>query len=307
MSLMRYPGGKVRLAKRIVARLIEAWDGEIKEYREPFLGGANVALALLRHPIGIERIWGNDADAGVGCLWTAAIRWPEWLKDRIRGFAPSVEAFYQFRDALRALDTVPPGPEDVVEAGFMKLAVHRMSRSGLGTRSGGPMGGRDQPKGGIASRWNRERLCREVDDAHALLSMVEVVGDGCTSLDSGEVLKDDTEPALVYLDPPYYQKGSLLYQYSFCQDDHERLARLLRESGHRWLLSYDDAPAIRDLYAWANLEAIEVGYSVNGCHRTKELLITPRHDTLVRVVGDGMDGSLGAAASVAVPSVAASV
>ena len=48
--------------------------------------------------------------------------------------------------------------------------------------------------------------------------------------------------AVFYVDPPYYQARPALYQFSFVQEDHARLARLLRTETRPWLLSYDDHP-----------------------------------------------------------------
>ncbi len=56
----------------------------------------------------------------------------------------------------------------------------------------------------------------------------------------------------IFLDPPYYsvaqsrlygRRGELHLQF-----DHERLARVLRQCPHRWLLTYDDSSYIRQLY-----------------------------------------------------------
>jgi hypothetical protein len=33
------------------------------------------------------------------------------------------------------------------------------------------------------------------------------------------------DPAMIYLDPPYYDQGGNLYQHAFTILDHERLAR----------------------------------------------------------------------------------
>ena len=307
MSMFRYPGGKKRRAKHIVHELTRLCDGRITDYGEPFLGGGSIGLALLRSHSGIERVRINDADPGVASFWTAVLQRPGSLKDRIREFSPSVDAFYQFKADLGEVDAVPAEADDIVEVGFEKLALNRISFSGLGAMAGGPLGGRHQlGNRGIASRWNPERLCREIDDAHDLFSKVEVVGGCCTCRDFEELVDHDEESGLAYLDPPFYKAGPMLYQRAFTQDDHERLAAVLRGSRHRWLLSYDDAPAIRDLYDWADIQEVQVGYSVNGCHRTRELLIAPRHEPCASIVGDGL-GSPSAAASVTVPAEVAPV
>jgi DNA adenine methylase len=81
--------------------------------------------------------------------------------------------------------------------------------------------------------------------------------------------------AFFYCDPPYVKAGPHLYQVAFTQADHERLARRLRSEKRPWLLSYDDHPLIRQLYeGWSRIESLEVGYSINGCGKKNELLIS---------------------------------
>jgi DNA adenine methylase len=94
-----------------------------------------------------------------------------------------------------------------------------------------------------------------------------------TSLDCLEVLGGSV-PALVYLDPPYFQAGRVCYRNSFNLTDHQRLAAALRRTNHQWVLSYDDCPEIRDLYRWARIVAIPVKYSIAGSRDESELLIT---------------------------------
>jgi DNA adenine methylase len=154
--------------------------------------------------------------------------------------------------------------DEIVEVGFNKLAIHRISYSGLGTMAGGPLGGRKPTSvAAIGSRWNPDRLCATVDVVHERLAVCDVRHASCTCVDFGQMIQDDSCPSVIYLDPPYYDKGNELYQHSFARVDHERLAKLLRTSRHRWVLSYDDCPEIRELYRWANVQVVnDVNYSI---------------------------------------------
>ena len=107
---------------------------------------------------------------------------------------------------------------------------------------------------------------------HDELSRVEV---RFTNLDFAELITDTSEKALIYLDPPYYVKGNQLYQHGFSDDDHFRLADLLKSTAHRWILSYDDCPEVRALYHWAEVRTVSVNYSIAGAQRERELLICP--------------------------------
>jgi DNA adenine methylase len=234
----------------------------------------------------VTKVWVNDKDVGIACLWTAVFRYHDEFKERVRAFAPSVAAFYDLREELGAVRAMPEEPCRIVEIGFKKLAIHQISYSGLGTKSGGPLGGAGQKsKYKIACRWSPDHICKKVDMIHSHFQGVEVHGGGCTSLGFADVIEETSCRCLLYLDPPYYVKGSDLYQCGFTHEDHVRLATLLRDTKHPWVLSYDDCQEVRQLYAWACVERLDVNYSITALKdratgerlsRTKgELLIYP--------------------------------
>ena len=161
----------------------------------------------------------------------------------------------------------------------MKVVLHLGSFSGLGEKSGGPMGGRTPPAGSnaIASRWSPDRLAREIRETNQLFGGVKLAGNRCTTDDFSNVI-DGGNRALIYLDPPYFEKGGELYKHAFTEADHLRLADKLKTSEHCWVLSYDDHPEIRKMYAgWADLQTIkDIPYSINGSCKKSELLIVPK-------------------------------
>jgi DNA adenine methylase len=257
------------------------------EYREPFFGGGSIGLKLMSDRPDITHVWINDKDVGIACLWTAVIRFHEEFKERVRTFVPSVAAFYELREELTAISVPPQQHDTIVDVGFKKLAVHQISYSGLGTKSGGPLGGAEQKsKYKIDCRWSPENICKKVDKIHAQFVGQEVRGGCCTCLDFVDLIEDRSCSGLLYLDPPYFVKGNELYQEAFTVADHERLARALRMTEHAWVLSYDDCPEIRELYDWACVESLDVNYSITATKdkatgaclsRTKaELLISPK-------------------------------
>jgi len=282
----RYPGGKAKLRQTILSRLVKASRYRDVQYREPFFGGGSIGVQLLIENPEIKRIWINDRDFGIACLWTSIIRYPAQLKELILDFRPSVESFHNFRTQLLKMSNSPKGREAIVKTGFRKLAIHQTSYSGLGTMSGGPLGGETQlSRYKINCRWSPESICKQIDALHRQLSEIEIKRNECTAFDFINLVEDESQPALLYLDPPYFVKGNGLYQYGLTVRDHERLARALRRTKHQWLLSYDDCPEIRELYGWAVIEPVVVTYGLTGkLHResgerqarTKaELLISP--------------------------------
>lgn len=286
-GFFRYPGGKSKLKKRIASKIHDIIDGSSVEYREPFFGGGSIGLLLMRDNPNLEDIWINDLDLGVSSLWTTVIRRPDLLIEKVQGFVPSVEAFYEFKEDL-AVPKFLGDDDKCADYGFKKLAIHQISYSGLGTKSGGPLGGREQKSAyKIDCRWSPDYICKKITEINKMFSGVNVRNSKCTCRDFYDVISDTEKPAVIYLDPPYYDKGNDLYQHGLSHSEHVKLAEVLRVTNHRWVLSYDNCEAVRDLYEWANMEVIEeVSYSITAtkdkgtgerASRVKsELLITPR-------------------------------
>ncbi len=265
-SFFRYPGGKSKLRKQIIEKINGITRNNGFEYREPFFGGGSIGLLMLENNSNINKIWINDFNLGIASLWTALIKYPDLFKKKIQEFIPSVEAFYKFKEELTSknckLDTV----DKIVDYGFKKLAIHQISYSGLGTKSGGPLGGRDQKSAyKIDCRWSPTYICKKIDALNTKFSELTIRNNTCTNLDFAQLIEDDSCPAVIYLDPPYYDKGSNLYQDGFEEEDHKRLADCLKKTDHQWILSYDDCPEIRRYYNWANIEIIDgVNYSITA-------------------------------------------
>lgn len=269
MSFFRYPGGKTKLRHTVVP-ILNNFARKGYEYREPFFGGGSFLLDLK-----FERIRINDADETLACLWNAVASSHAELKRRVMEFTPSVERFDEFKQRLLTKDHY----EDPVETGFMKLAIHQISYSGLGPMSGGPLGGRNQKSPyKIDCRWNPTYICKKIDTYHDYLSKVYLVGGCCASADFSYIITEPAlgipdKPVVMYLDPPYYVKGEELYQHSFKHEDHIRLMEALKATSHKWYLSYDDCPEIRDLYKWAHIMRLDVNYTINGSTKKPEVLI----------------------------------
>lgn len=282
MSFFRYPGGKKKLKDIIVSKLFSLCDDNTKEFREPFFGGGSIGIEFLQKCStnifkDIKRGWINDFDIGIACLWTALIRHPQELKERIKQFVPSIDFFYEFKHFLsNNVDqrrNAIISPSEIVDVGFKKIAIHQISYSGLGTMSGGPLGGQKQESDyKVDCRWSPDYLSKKVDKIHNLFKKYEIKDDKCSAYDF-EILLEESDNSVIFLDPPYFQKGNSLYQHSFSEKDHIRLSNILKNK-NKWLLSYDDCSEIRALYEWAKIEEVDINYSITGARSKKELLIS---------------------------------
>ena len=83
--------------------------------------------------------------------------------------------------------------------------------------------------------------------------------------------------SFTFVDPPYYGIKGL---YKHQEIDHERLAAGLRCLPGRWLLTLNDCPEVRALYAGCNVRPLALTYGMNNCSkagkqkRATELMIS---------------------------------
>lgn len=277
MSFFRYPGGKKKLRNEIKARLIDLAEHakEPIQYREPFFGGGSIGLLFLSQSATTKSIWINDKDIALCCLWTSIIKYVDEFIKLVEQFEPSVEQFYTIKDELLALNEMPKTEKEIIDLALKKLAIHQISFSGLGVKSGGPLGGKKQEsKYGINCRWSPKYIAKKAKTLSKQFASIDIHEGKCTNLDFSEVIEENSARSLIYLDPPYYVKGNELYQFGFTYDDHKRLMSCLKSTQHLWLLSYDDCPEIRELYSWAHIEELDVQYSIAGSTKKGELLIS---------------------------------
>jgi DNA adenine methylase len=96
-------------------------------------------------------------------------------------------------------------------------------------------------------------------------------GTQITNLDFGEVIRRPGQDVFIFLDPPYYT-ATKLYGHggSLHSFDHEGLAKMLKNSSHRFLITYDDCAEIRELYDWANIKSWSLQYGMNNCNVQRE-------------------------------------
>lgn len=292
--VIRYPGSKSFLVSRgtrspLLASMSESLPG-CSSYVEPFCGSGSVALEVIKHLPDESSVWLNDIDYGMYSLWSAIYLHAEELKEMVRSFVPSTDAFYE----LKATD----GQDcfDIPTAAFRKIALHRTSVSGFGRMSGGPLGGRSQAgECGVASRYNAAAICQQINAAKCILS--QAAGVRVTNLHYRDVLSEAGDLDLIYLDPPYYVKGGQLYAHNMSHEEHVELATLLHGTPADWRLSYDDCQEVRDLYSWASFEELEIRYTnaVTKDKRPKnrELLISPPTESDGDYAGMGWVGKDG--------------
>jgi DNA adenine methylase len=261
-SPLRYPGGKSKALDKILPHI----PLNISEYREPFVGGGSVFLAV-KQLLGnrIRRYWINDLNFDLCCFWSYA-------KSDIASLADAVDRIKQkyqngrelFNDLTR---------EDLKLSDFEKavrfFVLNRITFSGT------------VDSGGYSQQAFERRFTDSSIDRlrHVSFFLPHV---HITNSDYENLLFQDGENVFIFLDPPYLSatksklyglKGNLHTAF-----DHQRFAKNMRECQHKWLITYDDSSEIRALFSFAHITRWTLQYGMNnykqeGAAQGQELLI----------------------------------
>ncbi|WP_350334367.1 DNA adenine methylase [Coralliovum pocilloporae] len=268
-SPLRYPGGKACLF-RVMKDILRENGLLHRTYAEPYAGGAGLALALLFDGA-VREIHLNDLDASIWAFWHSVLEQTDALVEKITNADLSIEEWKRQREIYRKQDL-----SDTLELGFAAFYLNRTNRSGI-IAHGGVIGGLAQ-KGNylMDCRFNKDGLVDRVRRVAVYKDEIHL-----HRLDALEFLKRAKTllptKALLCVDPPYFNKGSQLYTSFYRPDDHLALAKVIQNLDIPWVVTYDNAEEIRNLYAESRLHSFDLQYSLQTKRLGNELLIAPSH------------------------------
>lgn len=263
ISPLRYPGGKARMAA-FLAELFAAQVSamEIEVWIEPFAGGAGAGLTMLEQDA-VAEVWLTEKNPAIAALWRTVTTDPGRLAARVATTTPDLDLF---RAAQATVNTATPGGTgDDHELAFAALVLNRCSRSGIVHPRVGPIGGKAQTgPWTVASRWNATGLAERLHRLGSLAHRIRISeGDAITAIADldGSGIEDEV---VLFVDPPYLREGNSLYTAGMSAADHRRLAAALNTSPARWMLTYDNEPAVvDDLYPHRRVLAYRIANTAN--------------------------------------------
>lgn len=250
-SPLRYPGGKTCIYK-FMTSLLEENDMVGTNYAEPYAGGAGLALRLLMDEY-VNEIFINDLDPSIYAFWYGVLNNPDEMCQWVSDVEISIRQWEECKTIQRDYKT-----SDMMDLAKSTFFLNRTNVSGV--ISGGPIGGLAQ-KGNYKMdvRFNRSELIKRIQDISNFSHRIHLTNqEGKDFLDTIENRQEDV---FIYLDPPYYKKGSCLYMNAFKDDDHETLAERVRQLRCKWMVSYDSHDFILNLY---NQER-KIRYQLSQC------------------------------------------
>lgn len=263
-SPLRYPGGKSRAIKI----LKDYFPRNFSEYREPFFGGGSVGIYLSQ--ISQQKqipFFANDLNQDAYCFWQILKTQNKVLINEIQRIK---EAFKNGRELYESILSRRNENLNNFQRAVDFFVLNRITFSGVVD-----CGGYSQKA--FESRFTHTSIER-------LKNMDTMLQNFIFSNESYEnLLQKEGKDVFIFLDPPYYsatksrlygKKGDLHTNFN-----HQRLCANLKNTKHKFLLTYDDSNFIRELYQDFYISNYSLQYGMNNYKQTQaakgaELLIS---------------------------------
>ncbi len=262
-SPLRYPGGKNKLSAFIAKICI---DNDINgHYVEPYSGGASVALFLLMEGF-VERITINDRDRSIYAFWYSVLNKTNQLCEMIENAELTIEEWRKQRSIQKNKKSA-----DLLELGFSTFYMNRTNRSGI--INAGVMGGFEQNGQDLMDcRFNKSDLIDRIRRIASKKKQIRLYKkDAIKLIDKIQQEADDN--TIFYFDPPYYLKASTLYMNHYKEENHKNVSdRIKSIKNIRWIVSYDNVPEIRKLYAGCSKKEFSFKHTAYIVREGKEIL-----------------------------------
>lgn len=249
-----YIGGKRALAKRLIAR-INARPHET--YAEVFVGMGGVFLRRDHRPRAeVINDWSEDVSTFFRVLQRHYVPFMEMLRWQVSS-----------RAGFEKLARQDPSTLTDLERSARFLYLQRLAFGGkVASRNFGV-----NPAG--AARFDMTKLAPMIEAVHERLAGVVIERLPWSAF----IARYDRPGTLFYLDPPYYGCEGDYGSDLFGRDQFELMAEQLRGIQGSFILSLNDHPDVRRIFAGFEIEGAEVRYTVGGMNKSKlagEVIIT---------------------------------
>jgi DNA adenine methylase len=230
---VHWPGGKSRLLKHIMPMIPEHTC-----YVEPFAGGLAVLLAKERSTVEVL----NDLNGDLVTFYRCVRFHAEPLVAELEWVLNSRKEFYDYRDQ--------PGLTD----------IQRAARWYFRNRT--CFGGSDLRSFGISavsagdSRAARLEAIRQLSVRLDRTIIENLDWEKCVRL-------YDRPGTFFFIDPPYTECGDTAYA-AWTTADVMKLKAVLDTLQGRWVVTLNDAPAVRQVFAGCRVKAVERAVGINN-------------------------------------------
>jgi len=263
LTPLRYPGGKSKLSNfmKLVLKENNLIGGH---YAEPYAGGAGIAFHLLFAGYA-SHIHINDINKSIYSFWHVVLFDTDNMCRLIFDTPVDMDNWCRQKEVQ-----AHPERYSILELGFSTFFLNRTNRSGI--ISGGVIGGKGQQGvWKLDARYNKTGLISRIEKISRFSDDISVYNLDAAQFITGIVPKLSTQ-SMIYLDPPYYNKGSDLYENHYKYDDHIAISNLVDNISSKWIISYDNTLEIRELYQQYQSILYELNYSAADHHKGAEIM-----------------------------------
>jgi DNA adenine methylase len=241
MPIIPWIGGKRRLAETLIPNFPPH-----KCYVEVFAGGA--ALYFMRQPAEVEVI--NDVNGELINLYRV-------VKNHLEEFVRQFKYALSSRDVYKWLQDTPPHTLTDIQraARFFYLQQHAF---------GGKVDGQNWGTATTAPPINLLRIEENLSAAHLRLASAYIENMDWLKL----MHKYDRPHTFFYLDPPYWETEG--YGVDFGIEQYEKMAEFMRSMQGKAIVSLNDHPDIRRIFADFQIDTVPIKYTVGGGGRSVE-------------------------------------
>lgn len=240
-------GGKNRFCKRIIAAFPQH-----NTYVEPFAGGAQVFFH--KKPSAVEVL--NDLDGEIVNFYRVC----QW---HYKGLVEHLQYSVVSRKLFELLTATKPETLTDIQRAARFFYLQKNAFGGRVVRQNYHYSIAKRPN------YTPERIPGILERTNERLKAVQIE---CLPYEI-VIEKYDSPETAFYLDPPYFQRE--LYRFNFSEHDFVSLAERLAQVQGKFVLSLNDVPEVRKLFARFRIKAFEASYSAQMKPGTRygELLI----------------------------------
>jgi len=236
-----YIGGKRNLARRLVDRIETVPH---RTYAEAFVGMGGVFFRRRQRPPA-EVV--NDL---AGDVWT----FYRVLQEHYGYFRSELQFRLTSRAEFERLVAVDPETLTDIQRAARFLYLQR-------TAFGGKVDGRNfGVSPGRPGRFDTAKLGPMLEDIHERMSGVTIERLPWASF----LARYDAPETLFYLDPPYYGCESDYGPGMFSREDFTQMAAILAGLKGKFILSLNDRPEVREIFAGFQIDNVDTHYGLAG-------------------------------------------
>lgn len=249
--LAPYIGGKRQLAKRLVALINSI---EHRTYAEVFVGMGGVFLRRDQKPKAeVINDWSEDVATFFRVIQHHYVAFLDMIRFQIGG-----------RSGFEKLLALEPSSLTDMHRAARFLYLQRLA-------FGGKVRGKTF---GVSvetpSRFDVTKLGPMIEAVHERLAGVTVERLPWADF----ITRYDREGTLFYLDPPYYGSETDYGHDMFGREEFELMAEQLRDVRGRFILSLNDHPEVRRIFAGFNFRDEKLTYTIGAAKSVGEVIIS---------------------------------